>query len=106
MKYRSNVYAKALVNALLHKKTDDQQIAVNVLALLKKNGDIKKSKQIIVMAEKILLKATGNKKVVFEIARKTDIQDLIKSFTKKGDVVEEKINPKIVAGVKIIVDDN
>ena len=31
---------------------------------------------------------------------------LEKSFIKKGDIVQEKINPALVAGVKIIVDGN
>ncbi len=104
MKYSIKIYANALVDLLLDKKADGQKIAKNFLKLLQKNGDLKKGSKIILQAQGLLLKKTGNKMVVIESARKIDNTNFIKSFTKKGDIVKEKINPKLIAGIKVIVD--
>ncbi len=106
MKYKPKTYAQALVDSLVEKKTDDKKIAVNFLKLLKKNQDLKKALSAIILAENLLLKKTGNKKITLETARETDVKDILKTFIKKGDIVEEKINPALIAGVKIIVDGN
>ena len=105
MRYTSKKYAEALVSALSG-KTEDKTAAANFLKLLQKNQDMKKATEILVLAEKLLLEKSGNKKVVLETARKTNTKDFEKSFIKKGDIVQEKINPALVAGVKIIVDGN
>jgi|SRR3989344_4058856 len=103
MKYKPKVYAGALVESLLEKKADEKKIAINFLKLLQKNQDTKKAKEILTLAEKLLLQKTGNKKVVLETARRTDTQGIIKSFVKKGDIVEEKIHPELIAGIKVVV---
>jgi len=105
MKYKSKIYAKALVDSLTTlKPANDKKIVVNFIKLLQKNQDTKKTKEILALTEKLLLKKTGNKKVVLEVARKIDTKNIIKSFTKKGDSIQEKINPALVAGVKIMID--
>jgi len=93
MKYKPKQYARALMRV---KKLD---ISI-FLALLKKNGDIKKLKEILIASEKLLLEKSGNKKVVVETARKTSAG---KQFVEKGDILEEKINPDLIAGVKITI---
>ena len=45
---------------------------------------------------------SGNKKIVLEMARQNKV--ILKSVIKKNDVVEEKINPELIAGIKIIID--
>ena len=102
--YKAKTYATALVSALAEKNPDGKNLAVNFIALLQKNGDVKKSRHIIDLAEKLLLKKTGNKKVTLETARNIDIGKSMKGFIKKGDIVQEKINPVLIAGVKIVVD--
>jgi F0F1-type ATP synthase delta subunit len=106
MKYKTKIYAKALAESLANEKADDKKITANFLRLLQKNGDMKKADEILALAEALLLKKSGNKKVILETARKTDLKDFTKAFVKKGDAVQEKINPSIVAGVKIMVDGN
>ncbi len=103
MKYKTKIYAKALAESLSNKKADAEKITDNFLKLLEKNNDIKKAKKIIDLAEGFLLKKTGNKNVILETARKTDVSNLIKSLVKEGDVVSEKINLEIVAGAKITI---
>jgi len=93
MKIKAKDYAKALVDI---KKFD----AKHFLRILQKNGDTKKLKEIVLLTEKLLLEKSGNKKVIIEMARKA----AVKLSLKKGDVVEEKINPDLIAGVKIIID--
>ncbi len=93
----------ALVDAISGAK-DKKKITTNFLALLRKNGDEKKVRQIIALAEGLLLKKTGNRKVVLETARKTDTKSITKLFIEKGDIVQEKINPSLIAGIKITVD--
>lgn len=104
MKYKGKIYAEALANAILDKKLDEKKVIHNFLGLLEKNQDVKKAEEIIVLAQKLLLKKTGHKKVVLETARKINAKDSMKSFFKNGDIVEEKINPALVAGIKIIID--
>ncbi len=104
MKHKPKDYAKALVDLVSEKKSESQQkkLVDNFLKLLKKNGDLKKSKEIISLAEMLFLKKTGGRKIIFEMARETK-KESFKGFLKKHDVVEEKINPDLIAGVKIVV---
>src|SRR3989344_8047691 len=106
MKYKPRMYAQALADSIIGKRADGKKIAVNFLTHLKKNGELKKAKEILTLVQALLLKKTGNKKVIFLTARNIDVKPLMDSFVKKGDSVQQKINPHIVAGVKIIVDDN
>lgn len=94
MKYSAKQYARAIIGA---KKFN----AANFFRALEKNGDTKKLKEITVLVEKMLLAKTGNKKITLETAR--PLQKEIR-VGKKGDVVEEKINPDLIAGMKIMVD--
>lgn len=84
MNYKSKFYASALVNSLLDKKADGNKIKNNFLKLLEKNQDFKKVGEIMVLAENMFLKKTGNKKIVLETARKIDTENIKKSFAKKG----------------------
>ena len=103
MKYKPKQYAEALAGCILEKEADGKKISANFLALLQKNGDIKHISQIIAGAEALLLKKTGNKKIILETARQTDTKSAMAALAKNGDIVEEKINPILVAGLKVIV---
>jgi F0F1-type ATP synthase delta subunit len=99
------IYAKALAEVILAGKTSEKKITDNFLKLLEKTGQQKKAKEILLLAEDIILKKQGKKKVILESARKISESQkkLFKGFIKEGDKVEEKINPELIAGVKIIV---
>jgi len=75
---------------------------------LAKEGLEKKSKEILNLAEEMLLVKQGKSKITFETARKITASQkkLLDSFVKNGDVVKEKINPEIIAGVKIIINNS
>jgi F0F1-type ATP synthase delta subunit len=57
------------------------------------------------LAEKLLLKKTGRKKIVVEVARNQGSASMLKSLAKKGDIIQEKVEASIVAGVKITIND-
>ena len=101
MRYSPKQYALAILDLMTHKKAEDSKIAKNFLKLLEKNGDIKKAKHILVLAEALYFKKTDTRKITIETARK--IKNVSKIFAEKGDVIEEKINPDIIAGLKIII---
>lgn len=100
------IYAKALAEVILGKKIEDKKIVDNFVSILVKTGQENKAKEILGLAENILLKKQGNKRVVFEVARRLSFEnrDLLKQFVKQGDVVQEKINYELIAGVKVVVD--
>jgi F0F1-type ATP synthase delta subunit len=106
MKYKTKDYAKALADILSEKKIDEKKISGGFIKLLERQNDLKKSKEIIELAEFLLAKKNNKKLVTFETARKLSEAQrkmLLKS-TEVGDIIKEKINPELMAGVKIIVD--
>ena len=82
-------------------KISQKELISRFLKLLEKNGDFKKAKEIISLAESLYLKKLKRRKIILETARK--IKNLKESFTENGDVVEEKINTDLVAGLKITI---
>lgn len=99
------IYAKALVGVILDKKADEKKIVENFVKLLKKTGQEKRVKEILDLAEDMLLRKQEKKKIVFEVARRLTSENraLLKQFAREGDIVKEKINHNLVAGVKITV---
>lgn len=105
MKHKAKNYAKALAGLILEKKNKQEQkkVVSKFLKYLEKNGDIKKAKEIVSLAENLYFKKTGKRKIILETARKTDTKDVSKKIFKKGDFLEEKVNSELVAGIKIMV---
>ena len=107
---RIKLYAKALAEVVSQKTTPEQEekIVSNFLKVLAKTGQEKKAKEILNLAEDLLLAKQGKRKITFETARKMtgSQRKILDVFVKKGDVVKEKINPGIIAGAKIIINDS
>lgn len=112
MKYASHVYARALVEVLsapavaLGEKTDDER-AKNFLALVRKNGDERYLRKILEEASRFARGKSGVRKVTVESARTLtwSQKTLLARFVKPGDMVEERINTDLIAGIKIILND-
>ena len=116
MKYAPHVYAKALVEVLSapaagseagsHKMTDDE-LAKNFLALVRKNGDERYLRKILEEASRFARGKSGVRKVTVESARALipSQKAMIAHFVKAGDMVEERIDPDLIAGIKIILND-
>lgn len=102
---KAKIYAKALSEVLLKKGIDEKKIIDNFLKILLKTGQEKKAKEILNLAEDLLLAKQGKRKIIFETARKiaAEQKKLLNDTVKDGDVVKEKINPEIIAGIKIII---
>lgn len=105
MKYPVKIYSKSLVEALVGKKDGEQEkIILNLISLVKKNRDEFNLKKILEETQTFYLKKIGRNKIVFKFARpKENYSKILKSVARDGDVVEEKINPELIAGAKIIV---
>lgn len=106
MQYPSKKYAKALVEVLLKAKDERKikKISDNFLKLLLKNSDLRKAKEILLLAEVEWLKETKSKKITLETARHTkNLGALLRGVFKKDIIVEEKINKDLIAGIKIII---
>lgn len=101
------IYAQALAEVALGKKVN-KKTEENFLKLLQKDGLINKAKEIVQMAEDIILQKQGKKKITFETARKMTAgqKKMLESVAKGGDIIKEQVNPSIIAGVKVIVNDS
>jgi len=89
-------------------KVENSKIVKNFTNLLISSGYDKKSKEILELAENILLAKQGKRKIIFETARKmtSEQKKILEKFVKEGDVVKEKINPELIAGIKIIINES
>lgn len=114
MKVKLKIYAKALAEVILSKPASaeasvwQRKIADNFLKFLIKTGKEKKAKEILNLAEDFILAKQGKRKIIFETARKitSDQKKLLHGIAETGDKVQEKINPELIAGVKIIINDS
>lgn len=111
MKHKPHIYARALVEVLSMpdgpgKKSDDE-IAKNFLVLVRKNGDEGHLKKILEEASRFARGKSGVRKVVLESARplQSSQRTALAHFVKAGDVVVERVDPELVAGIRIILND-
>lgn len=108
MKYLAATYGKALAAVIVSAKgKNDAAIEKNFLALVRKNGDEANFKKILDQAEFFLRKSTGMRGITVVSARplQKGVGKLLKEIMKPGDTVMGKIDPELIAGVKIIVND-
>jgi F0F1-type ATP synthase delta subunit len=109
MKYPAHIYAKALAEAIVATKGKAAEDAVvkNFIALVRRNGDEGHIRKLVEEAARMVRGRMGVRKVTIETARtpSTAQRKELQQFIKGGDVVEERIDPALVAGVKIILDD-
>ena len=99
------LYAKALAEILFKKPADEKKIVNNFVKLLVSSGYESKTKEILNLTEDFLLVKQGKKKITFETARRltADNRAKLKEFAQEGDIVKEKINHELIAGVKITI---
>jgi F0F1-type ATP synthase delta subunit len=111
MKYAPHVYAKALVEVLAdspgHRKKSDDELAKNFIALVRKNGDERQLRKILEEASRFARGKSGVRKVVIASARELSASqsEHIDHFIKPGDVVVRRIDPDLIAGIKITLND-
>lgn len=108
MKYSNIQYARAVLESLKDKSPSKRrEVLKNFLAVLRKNRDAGRLNRILKEVERESLKGAGVKKVAVEsaveLSRKTKRE--IEEILGRKIVMREKINPAMLAGVKITVDD-
>jgi F0F1-type ATP synthase delta subunit len=108
MKYPTHIYAKALVEVLSDRKAKNSAaVANNFLEIVKRNNDEGHLREILEEASRFARGKSGVRKVTIESARALSAaqKKRLKSFIKSGDVVEEHLDPELIAGIKIILND-
>ena len=107
-KNKTKLYAKALAEVLAKKGINEDKVVKNFVKILISEGLEKKSKEILDIAEELVLIKKGNRKIVMETARKITASQkkILEGVVKKGDLVKEKINPELIAGIKIIINNS
>ena len=102
------LYARVLAEVLFKKGIDEKKIVNNFVKFLVSTGCEGKSKEILELAEDLLLVKQSRRKITFETAREITASQkkLLDGFVKKGDIVKQKINPELIAGIKIIINDS
>jgi F0F1-type ATP synthase delta subunit len=108
MKYAPKLYAKALAEvAAGHlSPAKEKEIIQNFTKAVMDRGGRKQWPKIVAAAEQALREKEGLRKVTVESARPLkDAQSDLKGFIRKEDVLEEKVDPEIIAGIKITLDD-
>lgn len=105
-KYSVKDYARAFALAAKEGK-DEAKMVRNFLSLIAKNGDASKLRKIFTEAEKLVRADAGLKKFSIETARPLakELQSKLRSLADKKDVLEEKVVPELVAGVRLTIND-
>lgn len=107
MKRDYKSYAQALAQTALKdlSSTASKKATERFLEIVEKNGDRRQLAKIVTHAELLYMKKSGKHRVVVESAHplsKSAQSDILKHLERK-DVVEEKINPSLLAGVRITI---
>ncbi|HUZ93144.1 MAG TPA: F0F1 ATP synthase subunit delta [Candidatus Paceibacterota bacterium] len=108
MKYPAHLYAKVLVEAMKAASTKDADaFADRFKALVRRNGDESHMRKILEKATRMARGKEGIRKVVIESARRLtpDQRKIAAGFAKERDVIQERIDPTLIAGIRIFVDD-
>ena len=109
MHYKPQFYARALSESLHARMSEKEKesLVKNFVARVLRHGDGEDLKKIIAEVERMIREKQGIRKVTIETARpqKFNAHKLFGKFLEKSDVVEMIMNPNLVAGVKIIVND-
>jgi len=108
MKYTAKQYAGAIIEALEGKNLKAQkEIMERFLRLIVKNGDWGLRSAILIALEKLILKKKDLKKVCVEAPQEISVtlkSEIEKIFGRRIHLFQ-KINPSLLGGIKILIDD-
>jgi F0F1-type ATP synthase delta subunit len=108
MKYPVAIYAKALSLAIIEAgPAGEDGVVRNFTELLRKNGDGAGAKKIIKEAWRVVRAKQGLREVVLESARPLSEKHgkSLRGFAGPKDAVVERVNVELIAGVRIVVND-
>ncbi|HEY4510502.1 MAG TPA: F0F1 ATP synthase subunit delta [Candidatus Paceibacterota bacterium] len=108
MRYQESIYAKALLRALEEKdESEIKKILKNFMAILLKNNDFSHLNSILGKVEKLYLTEEGVEKIYVESASplSKNLREEIESALGKKVLINEKVRPGLLAGVRIILNE-
>lgn len=118
MKYTPSQYAKAFARTLseIEKKTqldaegrerEEEKLVKNFVSVIEKHGDASAARKILEATIKAARAVKGGRMITFITARqyKSSLHDKFRKILRSRDTIQEKIDPSLVGGVKILVDD-
>src|SRR3989344_5780051 len=108
MKYSPRQYAQAIYAALEREKEKQRPESwKKILLILRRNGDMNKLPAILRSFEKVYLEEEGLQKVEIETVSPlgSDLEKEIKNVLGKKLLLNKKINPKLLAGLTIMIND-
>lgn len=108
MKYQSDAYAESLAELLEEKPQQKDEFIKNLKIVLKRNGDFGLFIKILKQATGLLIRKSGGREIVIQSARplfKKQLEELKQQF-RAQDSVETVVNPDLIAGVKIMIDND
>ena len=99
-------YAEALYKAYQETRLekDRRLVLERFFGLIERQGALSLLPQIAQELDRVAAKSEGGKHVVIETARASKSASKIKAAFSKNDYVEERLNPDLIAGVRIIID--
>ena len=107
MRYSAELYAKAFLATLSGKTPDEERNVIRrFLEAIKKFGDSRNLGKILAAVERLAVKKAGGREVVLESAREIPAslrKELEAKFT-SGDLIRERMNPALIAGIRILID--
>lgn len=108
MKYQPSIYAKALAEVILGAKpADSDRIVKNFLAMMERNGDAAHMGKVLEEAARFARGKRGIRKVTLEFARTPSAlqRKAVGALIRESDMVVETVDPELIAGVRIVVDE-
>ncbi|OGF51465.1 hypothetical protein A3I27_00830 [Candidatus Giovannonibacteria bacterium RIFCSPLOWO2_02_FULL_43_11b] len=107
MKYPAKIYANALLKVLGSSgKQAEWRIIKRFAALLQKNGDLANYGKISSEIERLIARKNGGKFISMEVAQKEgEATKKVANFFSERDIVKVRVLPELLAGARILVDD-
>lgn len=102
MRYPAHVYAHT-VRDVMSQGISLDDVLQGLARMLVKNGDATHSERIGLAIEEELTKSHGGKWVTLEVARETNVSERLKKMFPISDRVTLHVNPGLIAGVRITI---
>lgn len=108
MKYTPLTYANALKSVLREGDGDLSDVLINFNRVVDKNGDQALKSKIVEALEDLLTQEAGGSVVTIESAREFDnnISASLSNSFSDHDLLRYKINPLLVAGTRIMINNS
>jgi|SRR3989344_1380879 len=107
MKYTPEIYAVALRDVVLEAKPSERDAIIRrFVSVVARNGDARKLAAVVKELERKVVHANGGRLITIEYAREMPkrLTDALKTFFKPNDRVSTYIDPELIAGTRITID--